>query len=119
MDYLLTTVLLVIGVLFHIMQKIKALRAAFPKIRFKEIWGTFFSEEWDSLIVSLLVLFCYELALFICNYNEVKLPYWLDYWGMYALALVLGYAGQRLAYKYLGTAEEVLEKNADQLINKS
>ena len=42
------------------------------------------------------------------------MPQWWDKYLMdYALALILGYAGQRLAYKYLGTAEKVLSEKAE------
>lgn len=115
MDYILTTILIVLGVGFHIMQKIRTLRLKFPEFVPKRILGTFFMEEWDSLIVSFICWIVFELAIYITIRNGVQIPAWFDNWGMYVLALVWGYAGQRIAYKYLGTAEEVLNKKADQL----
>jgi hypothetical protein len=115
MIYILTILLSIFGVGFHVMQKIKSLRVKFPAFPFKQIWGTFFNEEWDSLIVSGLVLCVQQIALFIVEYNDVKMAAWLDAWGIFALAFVLGYCGQRVAYKYLGTAEAVLEKQVDKL----
>lgn len=115
MDYILTSILIILGVGFHVMQKIRILRTKFPEFSPKKIIATFFTEEWDSLIVSFLVWLVYELGIFIPTYNGVKFPFWWEMIGVYVAALVLGYCGQRVAYKYLGTAEEVLEKKADDL----
>ena len=45
----------------------------------------------------------------------VAIAEWLEDWGMYIFALVIGYSGQRIAYKYLGAAEQILEKKVDGL----
>lgn len=115
MDYFLTTILFLLGVAFHVMGKVKDLKVKFPDLHRSMIWKTFFEQEWDSLVVSGLVLIATEMALFISVYNEVKLPAWVDMWGMYVISVVAGYAGQRIAYVYLGTAEDFLRKKADQL----
>ena len=88
MDYLLTIVLFILGVCFHVMQKIMILKASFPQLKFGDIWQTFFKQEWDSLVVSGLVLCVAEIALFIAVNNKVTLPNWLDEWGMYLIPLV-------------------------------
>jgi hypothetical protein len=99
------------------MQKVMHLRKKFPDFGLKEIFTLFFKEEWDSLIVSFLVLCTYQLFLFIIEMAEVVMPAWWDKYLLdYVLAVVMGYAGQRLAYKYLGTAEKVLTEKAE--INK-
>lgn len=115
MDYIITSLLLVLGVCFFVMQKVSALKRKYSEIGFTKIWGLFFSEEWDSLMVSTLVLIVWNIFLTVCEMNQIKFPVWFDYYGIYALALVLGYAGQRLAYKYLTTIEGILEKKAEQL----
>jgi hypothetical protein len=81
----------------------------------KEIFTEFFKAEWDSLMVSGLVLITWNAFLFICQMNEFKFHDWFDMWGMYGLALVLGYSGQRLAYKALTTVEGVLDKKIEGL----
>lgn len=116
MTYFLTTLLFLIGVGYHIMQVIQRLRRKFPEKRFREIFDTYFTEEWDSLIRSGLVWATYELGLFIIEKSEAVMPAWWEKWFVpYAMAVVLGYAGQRLAYKYLGTAEKVLAEQPDKL----
>lgn len=115
MDYILCLLAMGIGIFFHVMQKVMSLRIKFKELGFAMIWKTFFEQEWDSLLVSVAVVCTYMLFLFICNLNKVVFTPWFDAWGMYVIALVLGYAGQRLAYKYLKTAEDVLEKKAELL----
>lgn len=115
MDYVLISVVFVLGTAFHVMQKVMTLRKKFPTLGFGKIWGTFIGEEWDSLMVSTLLLAVVNLFLYIKFYNEWVFPAWLENWGLYTITLVVGYSGQRIAYRYLGTAEKVLEKRADSI----
>lgn len=112
MIYLLTTVVFILGVLLHVMIKITGYKKTFPTLSFGAIWGTFFKEEWDSLIVSGILLMVVEVAIFIINYVGVVVPEWME-WGIYVIAMLLGYQGQRLAYKFLNTAVDALEKKAE------
>jgi hypothetical protein len=116
MIYFLTTTVFVIGVLFHVMVKINGLRTKFPTLTFKTVWTTFFSEEWNTLIASVLVLAVTELAIFIINYQGIVIPEWLN-WGIYPIALLMGYQGQRIIYKYLNTASDALERKAEAVGN--
>jgi hypothetical protein len=105
MIYLLTTVVFILGVFLHIMIKITSYKKTFPTLSFGAIWATFFKEEWDSLLVSLVILVLVEVTIYIINYVGIEVPIWMD-WGIYLIALVMGYQGQRLAYKFLNTAGE-------------
>ena len=118
MDYFFLFALWFLGTGFHVMQKIITLRKSFPTLSFGVVWSTFFNQEWDSLIVSVLVISVYELVIFIFNYNSFGFYQWFDDWGMYCLALVLGYGGQMLAYKYLNTAVDELNKKVDKMQDK-
>ena len=112
MIYLLTTVVFMLGVFLHVMIKITGYKKTFPELSFGSIWHTFFKEEWDSLIVSGIVLLVLEVAIFIVNYVGVPVPEWME-WGIYVISILLGYQGQRLAYKFLNTAVDALEKKAE------
>lgn len=101
--------------MLDIMRGIKNLRVKFPTFHKKEIVDTFYSEEWDSLIVSGIVVCALELTLFIIRYNEIVLPDWLENGGIYAFSAVISYSGQRLAYKILGTSEKVLGDKVDKM----
>lgn len=119
MDYVFVFALFTISVMLHIMLKIRNLRTDFPTLSSGEIWKTFFKQNWDTLIGSGLVLLLYELILYIISYNDIVYPWWFDMVGMYVLAIILGWQGQRLFYKYLDTATAALEKKADQLKEKA
>ena len=116
MIYILTTFAFVLGCCFHVMGKVSTLKKSFPELLPKTIWKTFWHEEWNVLIGSVFVLFTLELSIYIINYYQMPIPDWLQ-WGIYPISLVLGYAGQRLIYKYLGTAEKILEQKADKIAN--
>lgn len=115
MDYFFTTSLNLIGIMYMVMLSIKKLRAKYPQLHPKTIFNTFFSEEWDSMITSLLGLVLFELVLFIIRHNEATLPEYMEMWGIYVLAAVWGYASQRLAYSIFNTSEAVLQKKIDKL----
>lgn len=108
-----------LGTGYHVMQKINQQRIQFPQLGFTTIWMNFFKQEWDSLMVSVLIFISEEVALFIIVYKGVHLPLWISNWGMYALCCIVSYGGQRLAYKYLNTSVEALEKKADALGNNN
>lgn len=119
MIYLLTIILFLLGVGFHVLQVMDRVKKKFPQYKLSEVFDTYCFEEFNTLLRSALVLCTYQLFLFILDMAEVQMPGWWDkYLVVYGLALVLGYAGQRLAYKYLGTAEKVLSDRADDLNNK-
>lgn len=117
MDYFFTSALNLIGIIYMIMVSIKKLRAKYPELHPKTVLSTFFIEEWDSMILSVVGLCLFELVFFIIRYNEAVLPEWVEMWGIYAFALLWGYASQRLAYSIFNTSEAVLQKKIDKLNN--
>lgn len=117
-DYILVSFAFGIGAGYQIMGVIKKLKIQFPTLPPKRVVSTFFYNEWDSLITSSLGYMAIMMALYIKQFNGFHGPKWFEYFGMYVTACILGYAGQRLAYKYLGTAEQALEKKADALAKK-
>lgn len=114
MNYLITSALLILGILYHVFVSVGNLKKKFPAFSFKDIWVTFLKEEWDSLFRSALGVCVFELAVFVVQHYNVGLTQ-THWFFVYAFALVWGYAGQRLAYKYLNTAEKVLEQKADNI----
>jgi hypothetical protein len=117
MEYLLIFVLQLLGIGFHVMQKIIKLGDTHPQMKRREIINVFLDEDWDTLIVSALVLCVNLITHYIIDKYTPQLRESLNYYVLYAfaIALVLGYSGQRLAYKWLGSAEKVLDKKSEQL----
>lgn len=118
MTYLFILALWWFGLCIHMLQKIAQLRKRFPEFKPRMVIYTFFGEEWDSLLVSCVVICVYLLFMFILKMNGQVFWSWFAMYGQFGLALVLGYAGQALAYKYLNTATERLMEKADELKNK-
>lgn len=119
LEYLFILFAQVIGILFHIGQKIIALDKQYPEKSLLEIRKLFFDNEWASLFVSGVIilahLFIHGVISFYLpgaeeNVIEIPLTNIVVPWGLAGvlLAIVFGYAGQRLAYKYLGKAEQYL-----------
>jgi hypothetical protein len=115
MEYILIFLLELAGIGLHVMQKIIGIGNRHPGKKRPEIIGIFWDEDWDTLIVSAIVLFINLIAHFIVAEYATYLTEW-EYYDLFSfgLALVLGYAGQRVIYNYLGTAEKYLNQQVEQ-----
>ena len=116
MEYFIIIILQFLGIGFHVMQKISEIGNLHKEKRRPEILDAFMREDWDTLIMSGLVLILnlvvhYILEEYAYEITEIKNYYLYTF----ALAFILGYAGQRLVYKYLGSAETFLNNKADNL----
>lgn len=98
----------------------------FPDDTLREVFDTFLQSDRVTLIVSAVVLLLNLLVHFIIDFyapeireTSIHIPF-IDISVSYIiasfiLAFVLGYAGQRLVYKWLGKAEGVLNQKMDRL----
>lgn len=124
MEYIIIFTIQLLGIAFHVVQKVNTLDKQYPEKSIKEIYSLFFENEWSSLSVSALVLFAdlffhfiidqyfpavREMAITVPVIN-LTMPYLAV---SFIVAFVLGYGGQRLAYKYLGKAEQYLSDKAN------
>jgi len=119
MEYGLIILLQLLGISFHVMQKVISIGDKFANLTPSQIFGTFFKEDWDTLIVSALVLCVNVTFYFIVDYYKVtyftEWPYFLPVG--FGCAFFFGYAGQRLIYKYFGSAEKFLDKQITDRLN--
>ena len=116
MEYAIVFVMQLLGVGFHVGQKIVSLGNTYPEKTRGEVVRVFFKEDWDTLFISALVLVLNEMIHLIINgyaTHLTALPNFYLY--SFGAALLLGYAGQRLVYKFFGSAEKFL---GDQIDNK-
>ena len=124
MEYIIIFTLQLLGIAFHVVQKVNTLDKQYPEKSIKEIYSLFFENEWSSLSVSALVLFADLFFHFIIDsyfpaVREMSITVPLINLNMpylavsFIVAFVLGYGGQRLAYKYLGKAEQYLSDKAN------
>ncbi len=112
-QYQIFIIIYLAGMLLFAMQNIAILKVRYADKNPGPILGLFFREEWNTLIVSGIGLVLVNLFWYIVQQNGVKVPLWLDQWGVYLFVLVLGYAFPRIIYKYLGTAEKALQDRID------
>ena len=114
MEYLIIIALQLIGCGLHVCQKVFELDKKFEDDTLSDVFRTFLRTDRVTLIISFLVLMLNLLAHFIIEVYAPQLRQ-IENWVLYgfALAFILGYAGQRLIYKYLGRAEEVLNKKVE------
>lgn len=112
MEYALIFILQVLGVCFHVMQKVISIGDKYPVETPKSIFKIFWKEDWDTLAVSGLVLILSIITHYIIfdKLDMVMKPEWFYQIIPYVVSLVLGYAGQRLVYKWFGSAEKFLDK---------
>lgn len=124
MEYIIIFTIQLLGIAFHVVQKVNTLDKQYPEKSIKEIYSLFFENEWSSLSVSALVLFADLFFHFIIDsyfpaVREMSITVPLINLTMpylavsFIVAFVLGYGGQRLAYKYLGKAEQYLSDKAN------
>jgi fucose 4-O-acetylase-like acetyltransferase len=111
--YFVFFLLYTIGQLLSAMEKIAGLRKRYPEFTPKTIIKTFFWNEWNTLTVSGIIGLLCMLSLYIAIYNGKPEPEWFWLWGVYLFALVLGYAGQRLVYRFMKTTERALNERID------
>jgi hypothetical protein len=118
MEYLLITVLQIVGGWLHAAQKVAIIKKNQPSKKFNEVLSLFWQEDWNTFCFSMPPILILNLVghFAMVEYGPESItshPWYII--GSLALAVVLGYAGQRIVYKYLGTAENVLDKQAAKL----
>lgn len=117
-EYLLIFILQILGVGFHVGQKVVALNSKLPDAP-GVIMKTFWRNDWPTIFVSSLILVLDIVGHFTMWYVGVD-PFQEGWWKVlpFALALFLGYAGQRVIYKIFGTTEKVFDKQLNDFETK-
>jgi hypothetical protein len=110
MEYLLLIAFQLIGIGFHVMQKIIKLDDDHVGINRKQVFKIFFDEDWDTLVVSALILLSHLLVHYVIDTYTPDFRA-VNYYILYSFgaALMLGYLGQRWVYKVLGSAEKKID----------
>lgn len=111
MEFVLIIVFQLFGIGFHIMQKIMVIDKENPGITRKEIFNIFFKEDWDTLIISAMILFMHLVVHYVIDSYTPQFRAKINYYSLYVFgsAFMLGYLGQRWVYKWLGSAEEKID----------
>lgn len=115
MEYLIITALQLLGISFHVMQKVIKIGDDHPEMKQREIFGIFFKEDWDTLTVSGLIIVADLLVHYIIDSYTPEFRAGINFYILYAFgaAFMLGYLGQRMVYKWLGSAEKFIDKKVE------
>jgi hypothetical protein len=115
MEYFLIIVLQILGVAFHIMQKVIKLGDDNPEMPRRQIFSVFFREDWDTLTVSGLILILHLVVHYAIDRYTPDFRATINYYVLYAFAaaFMLGYLGQRAVYRWLGSAEKKIDAIVD------
>lgn len=117
-DPILIIMLYLIGVAYHILQRIREIRKQYPDLLPGQVLKVYRSEEWDTMLVMAVCLIMLELFWIIATYKHLPMPYWLRQWGLYPISVTCGYLLHRAIYKLLGTTEKVIDKRIDEFTPK-
>jgi ABC-type Fe3+ transport system permease subunit len=130
MEYLIIIAFQILGIGFHVSTKIIGIRSRNVGYKIKEVLQIFIDEDWNTLFMSGWVLLFDLLVHFVINYYApdfhkrlVSIPLFISNAVLivpvvvlsFAVAFLLGYGGQRIIYKYLGTAEKFISNKADKI----
>lgn len=126
MLYLFILIFQLLGIGFHVGQKAIEIDNRTPGDTLREVLGIFLKENLITLSLSALVLIA-DLSFHLVLDLYTTIPDGpVEVFGASVpfeilailTSLVLGYAGQRLIYKFLGRAEAVIEKKLEDRLNK-
>lgn len=118
MEYLLIAVLQILGIGFKAWLTILALDKKFPDDTLDDVMSEFWKSDRITLFISFWIMVSNLVFHFIIEeYSDLSEA--VSYYMLinFAIAFVLGFAGQAIVYKYLGKAENVLMRKADKLDN--
>jgi hypothetical protein len=121
MEYVLIVGLQLIGIGFHVGQKVLQLDSNSPDDSLQDVMKVFWRSDRITVFISGLILILNVLAHYIVETYAINITHivWMGIpyiiWS-FILALVLGYGGQRILYNYLGKAEKFLNDKAEKII---
>lgn len=116
MEYALIILLQAIGICLHVGPKIVELDKKFPDDSFLDVVKQFWNSDKFTLFLSGVIIVLNLTAHYIIAVYTT-LPQDVKYYALWSfgIALILGYAGQRIVYTYLGKAEQALIKKAEKI----
>lgn len=120
MEYFIIFICELLGIGFQILDVVRTYDKQFPAYTKKQIFGVFWEEDWTTLLGSALVLVFNFVAHYVVDTNFPDVHNW-SLWGIpyivlaYIMAMVLGFAGQFIVNKWLGTAKQVLIKKSEEI----
>ena len=120
MEYVLITIIYILGVWIRSVQNIGGVRKKNPLLGPKQVIKLFLSEDWDTLAMSAGGLILLLTLNFITWYEHIVLTGIAGaWWFKYALASVVSYGGQQFLLKAYGTTGKAAADLVDKVAGKS
>jgi hypothetical protein len=120
MEYSLILILQLLGIGFHVGQKVLELDKLTPDDSLSDVFKIFWREDKITVLISVvLILPLNEVLYFILlDYGPDSIVLY-EYFDLifFAVSLILGYSGQRLVYGALGKAVSYAEKKVNDKLN--
>lgn len=107
-----------LGIFLNVMRNIIGLGSKFPDKKRKEILIEFWDKDWDTLAASVGLWALHIVIHIIMAYYEFVflITSWEYYLILsYSLALVVGFGGQELAYRWLGKATQYFDNKVNDI----
>lgn len=118
MEYFLICLLFLLGVGFHVGEKIVEIDKLSPDDSLSDVFKLFWKQDKVTIFISGLILVLIETAYFITeSYVPNALTEWWHFVILFVAALVLGYGGQRLVYGALGKSVVFAEKKINEKLS--
>lgn len=106
LPYLIILFFQVLGVTAKILHHIGKIRKENPSMKPSEVWSLIKHQDWDTMLWSGVILFTHLAVHGVMDLNHVqRTGWWGAWWFDLACALTLGWAGQDVLIKALGTAK--------------
>lgn len=88
-----------------------------PDDTLTDVWKAFWRADRVTVFISVLIMLSNLIVQFIINNYAMDIPYQNKNFHLYMFgaSFVLGYAGQNLIYRFMGTAEKFLNRKIDSI----
>lgn len=119
MEYFIIFVVYLCFAGLQIMATIGDLHKKHPALSIGDIWKLYKQEEWNTLIVSGILLIMLLLCRVIVVYYNHEFTGWLaSIWARIGVVAFTAFAGHYLIYKALGTVAKVVESKIENIPTK-
>jgi len=120
MEYALIFILQLLGIGFHVGQKVLELDKLTPDDGLRDVLNLFWKDDKITVLISVLLILPLNIVLYyiLLNYGPDSVILY-DYFDLifFAVSLTLGYSGQRIVYGALGKAVIFAEKKINDKLN--
>jgi len=115
MEHLLIFIIQILGIGFHVWQKVLELDKLYADDSLEDVFKLFWKTDRITVFISLWITIAYGLLYYVTQEYAPDSVLTFQYIDLFFFggALVIGYAGQGIIYKALGKAVDIANKKID------